>query len=207
VIAFHGYLLADQPPEDEALWFNSVAQAAQAAGFGAEPIWNTEDQPQKIYDPDQRIAWMARSYITQMALGLAKYCWFAWNSNDMNVEIGDGGLFVNDDLFDGGTGLSSLGVAYEQLYDWTVGNTFTAPCGPIVPDAGPWRCPLAGPNGYLAELVWDTADGCDAGSCGTTPFTNLPVKAVQYRDLAGNIVPITDAGVPIGAKPILIENQ
>jgi hypothetical protein len=215
-VAFHGYLnfsnngfLYVWPPEAEAVMVTAIQSVASGAGAGAEPIWDTEQQPYEDLQSDggveypfspnpavgARIASVARTYFIEMGLGIARHCWFSW-------DLGDG-VF---DLYDGGGGLTPVGVAHDQIYQWTVGQTFAAPCGPVAPAATQWSCPLAGANGYEAELLWDPAGDCDGGLCSTAPVS-VPPSFLHYRDLAGNTVPLTGGAAPVGAEPILIENQ
>jgi hypothetical protein len=59
-----------------------------------------------------------------------------------------------------------------------------------------WTCGLSRPGGYQAQAIWNTA--------ATLSYTP-PAKFTQYRDLAGNVFPITGGSIMIGVKPILLE--
>ena len=90
------------------------------------------------------------------------------------------------------------GIAYGEVYKWLVGAALSTPCS--MADDSTWTCILTRPGGYEAEVVWNTS----VASTGTVSFTP-GAQFAQYRDLAGNVVPITSATVQIGVKPILLE--
>jgi len=94
------------------------------------------------------------------------------------------------------------GIAYAQIYDWLVGARLTSAC---TAQGTVWTCGLSRPGGYHAEAIWDTAESCNQGSCDTVEYT-VGANYRQYRTLDGDTVPITDSKVPIGIKPILVEN-
>ena len=65
---------------------------------------------------------------------------------------------------------------------------------------------FAGPKGYVAEAIWDTSQTCANGLCGSHPYA-VGSQYVNYLTLDGSKLQIQDNSVPIGAKPILVENQ
>jgi hypothetical protein len=71
-----------------------------------------------------------------------------------------------------------------------------------------WTCGFTKPGGYLALAVWDTAQGCNNGSCTNSTYT-IPatVNYIHYRDLSGGETSIAGSTVQVGLKPILLENQ
>jgi hypothetical protein len=88
------------------------------------------------------------------------------------------------------------------MYKWLVGAQLSSTC---TSQATIWTCGVSRPGGYQAETIWDTAESCQKGSCDTLEYTVDP-KYTQYRTLDGDTIPITDSKVPIGIKPILVEN-
>jgi hypothetical protein len=95
------------------------------------------------------------------------------------------------------------GVAYEQVYKWMVGRTITGSC---VVSGTTWTCNFTGPNGYLAEALWDTSETCNNGICNTRKY-NVPSEYISYLTLDGSKVKIMNETVLIGAKPIWVQNQ
>lgn len=129
-------------------------------------------------------------------------------SSPVAMAVGAFAVIGNNDP---GT-LLKPGIAYQTLYNWTVGNTLSTPCnGPLPPNSGIWTCGLTGPNGYQAQLVWvldptNQSYYCSNNVCTTEAYTVDP-KYVQYRTVYGQVFPITGHSVQIGYVPILLENQ
>ncbi len=101
------------------------------------------------------------------------------------------------------SGITPAGTAYQQIQNWMVGAVPTAQCSA---NGNIWTCNYTRANGYQAEAIWDTSKSCSNGICGTGP-QGAPSQYVHYRDLNGNTTSITGGTVPVGAKPILLENQ
>lgn len=94
------------------------------------------------------------------------------------------------------------GVAYQQTYNWMVGN-FMSRCtnsGTI------WTCHFAGPNGYEAQAVWDASQSCSHGVCTTSNYT-FDSKYTQYVTVYGQVNSTNGSTVPIGYQPILLQNH
>jgi len=169
-------------------------------GMQGKPLFDTEGglADVNIKDLDQRSAWLAQFYILQAGLfnsdQLQVVSWFTWGrTSDLGGTLEAVGNVPNLE-----------GIAYNQVYNWLVGNTFIAPCsksGTI------WSCGLTGAQGsnYTAAIMWDDSQTCTAGSC-TTSNQPVPGSFVKYRDLTGNSVSI-QGSVPVGLKPIILESQ
>ena len=150
-------------------------------------------------DLDMQAAFVDRFYLLHWSNGVARFYWYQWNSQDTV-----GTLWKPDPRNPGGPGtVLKPGIAYGQMYDWMVGATMTSPC---TASASVWTCQLSRPNGYQALAVWDASQTCSNGVCGTTPYTYDPLY-IKYRDSEGNATALSGQTVPIGAKPILLENQ
>jgi len=116
------------------------------------------------------------------------------------------GAFSVNGVHDPGTLLKG-GFGYQAAYDWTVGNTLTAPCtGVPYPEHGVWYCNYTGPNGYQAQAVWDSNQSCANNVCTTSNYT-APSQYVQYRTVYCQVFPIENHTVQIGYVPIWLENQ
>jgi hypothetical protein len=115
--------------------------------------------------------------------------WFAWDTNDGQL--------------DNGPNVTEVGAAYNQISTWLVARTPTTPCS----NSGTiWTCALTGTNSYQAEVIWDASQTCANGTC-TTANQQVPDTYINYKDLAGNSTAISNQTVPVGLKPILLENQ
>jgi hypothetical protein len=204
-ISLHGYVARQgSPGEPEDLIHSvSLSQAILAKyGQGHKPVWDTEASWGDISnngftDPDMQAAFLARFYLVHWSLGISRFYWYQWN-NELS-----GALWIpnpNDARLPGT--LLKPGIAYAQMYKWLVGAQLSSRC---TAQATIWTCGVSRPGGYQAETIWDTAESCHQGSCDTLEYTVDP-KYTQYRTLDGDTIPITDSKVPIGIKPILVEN-
>ncbi len=164
------------------------------------PLFNTEGgfETAGVTDIDQRAAWIAQFYILQAGLFNADHLqWVSWFTWGYATSPGvPGQIETSTHTPDAG------GIAYNQVFDWLYAHSFSAPCsqtGTI------WTCPVAGTSGYQAEITWDDSATCSNGTCTTTPQP-APAGAIQWRDLAGTVHQITGGQVPVGLKPIIVEN-
>lgn len=204
VINYHLYV--NQEPVEASLMYyvngggglNGIRPSLQPAEL-AKPLWSGEDSwgltnnnIKDFTDPDLQAAFVARYHMTLWSLGVSSEFWYQY---DNPLE---GTLFVLQP-----PGLTPAGVAYMQVYNWMVGRSMTSICSPT---GTIWTCTLTAPGGYQALVVWDTSQTCSNGVCTTNPY-KVGAQYIQYRDLAGNVNPITGQSVPVGIKPILVENQ
>lgn len=204
VVGYHGYVYTGTcpntcpVPENELALASSVESIAQAAGLSGKPVFDTEASwgnylgAETITDPDQQVAFTGRYYLMHVDANVSKLYWYSWNSS------GSGQFYdVTSDT------INSAGIAYEQLYSWLSGVTLTAPCSNFNTQ---WICFFTGPNGYVAEAIWDVNASfiCSGGVCPTENVA-VPTNLTQYLDLAGNTNIVTNAAVPVGSKPILVE--
>lgn len=104
--------------------------------------------------------------------------------------------------------LRKAGCAYRTTYAWMAGRTMDpkACSGPIPPQTGVWSCNLSGPNGYLAQAVWDTSQSCKNGTCTFSNYSFDP-KYTDYVTVYGQVSNTNGSTVPVGYLPILLENQ
>jgi hypothetical protein len=203
IIAFHGYV--NRHP----FVCGNYPQAADLSGVvntvrsivpnsASKPLWDTEASwgDEKwgdcFNDPDLHTAFLAQFYFQHRSLHVWRFYWFAYD----DTETGG--------LYDPGTGnLNDAGIAYEQVRDWMLGNTLIGTCSAV---GTVWTCGLTGPGHYHAEAIWDTSRTCNQGACQTSTHSVDP-SFTRYRTLQGDTVAINNNRVPIGAKPILLENH
>ena len=202
IIALHGDV-RDSPPTcgvyPQAETFGVVMQNLRAVltqyGQQNKPVWDTEaswgrtDQD-CFYDQDLQAAFLARFYLLHRSERIRRFWWRGWID-------GDGGIY-NEKKGQ----LNKAGVAYTQIHDWMVGSTLNGSCTPV---GTVWTCNLTRTEGYAAQVVWDTSQTCKNGDCSTTSYSVGP-QFVSYRTLDCSKIPIKGHRVPIGAKPILMEN-
>jgi hypothetical protein len=198
IVAYHGYAV---PPEVEVSEITSIQAAMLVGGASSKPMWDTEGSwgpPSNVPALSLQVGYVARMYLLHAANGVARFYWYGW-------EFG-GALWQPDTLIgctapSNGGYLCPSGLAYQQTYSWIVGAVLRG-CSVT---GTTWTCTLARPTGYLAQIVWDTSQTCN-GSCTTTPYVP-PQQYKKYRDLNGNTFTVSGSSVPIGAQPIILENQ
>jgi hypothetical protein len=181
VIAFHGY--ADQVAEDIAPIVHNYQAVMATNGLANLPMWDTEESGGDFPTGDDDAAFLSKIYLLQASQGVSRSLWFAYDAGDVN-----GG-----ELWSPATGLTEAATAYAQTQNWMVGASLTTPCATST--AGVWSCGFSRTN-YEAEALWDS---------GATAAVSVAAQFVQYRDLAGNIYPITNGTVNVGNEPILVE--
>jgi hypothetical protein len=120
--------------------------------------------------------------------------WFAWGDSTPSKGIDEQWGLITD-YYDQLTP-TAAGIAYGQVYNWLV----DAAISPCTSSANVWTCAVIRSGNYQGLAVWFYS----ADENGTTSYTP-DAKFVQYRDLAGNVTPVTGA-ITIGPQPILLES-
>ncbi len=176
---------------------SAYRQVLAKNGMSTTPLFNTEGGFESAaINLDTGAAWLAQYYALQAAMyktsQLQLVSWFAWDTNDGQLETGHNNL-------------TEVGVAYDQVSRWLVGNTLSTPCS----NSGTiWTCAMTGANGYQAEIIWDSSQTCTNGTCTYSNQSVASTPYTQYLDLAGDPpITITNETVPVGLKPILLQNQ
>ena len=212
--AFHGavaamrlqpYPLPTETCSDPLCWgdivrlVNNYRRVLDENGMSGKPLFNTEGgfEMGEVSDP---AAWLAQYFVLQASLyrsaNLQMVSWFCWGCNPRLralLQLGGEGRELNE-----------AGFAYNQVHEWLVGATFLAPCSK---SGSTWSCHITRPGGYEGLILWDSAQTCDSGRCRTKEFT-VPATHVKYRELSGGTpASIKNRTVPLGLRPILVENQ
>jgi len=194
IINFH--LSVPHEPLEQSLTSDiATIQGILQAPELAKPLWSGENSwgttaNSDFTDPDLQAAFVGRYHMLLWSLGIPQEFWYGYD-------------FANEGtLWSPQTGVTEAGAAYQQVYNWMVGATMPSSCfaaGTI------WNCPLVGLSGLQDLVAWDTSLTCSNGVCQTNQYY-VGTNYVDYKDLAGNTYQITDGNVPLGIKPILIEN-
>ena len=200
IMTFHGYSWKDTPglwpvPEDIVPLVENLKAVLVAYGQDQKPLWCTEGSwgntsGNGFSDPDLHAAFVARHYLLQESEGVLRYYWYAWDNQD--------------GLWDHNTGrINDSGTAYQEVQNWIVGATPSDQCTAV---GTLWTCSYTRSGGFQAQAMWDTSQSCSNGSCTTL---SIPVGSqyLSYLDLAGQSHTIKNSSVPVGAKPIFIQNQ
>jgi len=207
IIAFHGYNGTNV--EKLPSLVSKVRNGAQAADsllgkplFDSEFSWGLHVD---FSDPDERAGFVGRSMFLHWSSGVSRVFWYGWDIS---------GVMWSPDSVAGCTTPDSSGVGFScqaalaltETETWMVGLTQSQSCSTT---ATVWTCGYTKAGGYLALAVWDTAQSCRNGSCTTSSYTFQPASPnyIHYRDLAGKSHTISGKTVPVGYKPIFLENQ
>jgi len=201
IIALHGgvnrypHYCGNWPKAEDFVTQVNNLQAILSVYHQHKYVWDTEaswGSVDKICftDQDLQAAFLAQFYMFHRSMRVVRFFWYSYYDSDTGQ------------LFNTETGtLTKGGVAYQQVYNWMLGKTLTAPCSA---NGTIWTCNLIGPNGYVGEAIWNTALSCSQGTCQTESYA-VDKTYTQYRTLSGDTNAITDGKVPIGAKPIMVE--
>ena len=202
-IACHGYSKNGNqygPPENMVKDLIPYRASMKQLGLGSTVIWDTEANwgPNLVTDPDMQAGWLARFFLLHVSEAIPRLYWFMWNGGDL------GGLWQSDpkDHSLPGT-LLKPGIAYREVEQWVLGAQLTNQCSS---QGSVWTCAFTRSGGYQALAVWDAADSCNQGKCTTTNY-NFSGNYVNYVTVYGKTIQISGSWVPIGAKPILLQNQ
>jgi len=168
----------------------SFRQVFDENGLTGKPMLNTEGSWGKntlLPNPDEQAEWVARWFVLQAnsypALTQAAWYAWAWPSEAGQLQADEAG------------NLNAAGIAWNQVYRWLVGASFTASCA--VDDNSTWTCPLSRGGGYRGLVVWNRA--------GPADYRPDPIYTTA-RDLKGLSmrIPVGQA-IPISGAPLLLE--
>jgi hypothetical protein len=197
IIAFHGYTCGASSPctlSDAELIsqiLSPLETNLKTISASSKPIWDTEAGDNTagapLPDPDEHAAYMLRISLIQQSMGVATFSYWGWNFGGVNLESN-------------GT-LNDAGIAWQQLYKWTNGATYTNVC--TNSNGTLWQCGFK-LNGTPYLVLWDTAQSCSGGTCSTSNVA-VPSQYSEVEDvLTGASSTITSSTVQASALPILI---
>jgi len=207
VIAFHGYNGTNAekiPTLVSALRNNALLTYKQIS----KPLFDTEFSwglNVTFPDEEERAGFVGRSLLLHWSAGVNRVYWYSWDASGTLWSITSTGGCTTPDA--SGLGFTcKSGLAFAQVENWLVGATLSQACSVT---GTVWTCGLTKPGGYQALAVWDTAQSCSSGTCATSTFSFTPVipNYIHRRDIYGTVTPISGRMVPIGYKPILLENK
>ena len=156
-----------------------------ANGMGSLPLLDTESswgETSNLPAAADQVAFLARHLILEQSSGVAYSVWYAYDGGDWGP------------LWTSSSGLNDAGEAYGQVARWLTGATLATPCAA---SGTTYTCAYTRANGYTALAVWTT---------GSATTFAVPAGYTQYRDLAGDLIAISGATVPISEAPILLES-
>ena len=188
VISFHGY--SSFQAEDINAIVASYRFVMAANGVANKPLWDTESSwagNGNLGTPAMatQVGYIAKSYVLHYSLGVSRFVWYAY----------DGGTTWGG--LQNANGTPSLAAtAYTETEKWLEGASLSSPCALGINLV--WNCGFVRSGGYSGEVLWIT---------GSSLTITLPVQYTEYRDLAGNVHPITNHQVLVSDQPILVETS
>ena len=185
IMSFHGYC------NSEAESINSVVSqyrnVISSHGQSNKPLWDTEadwagDPDDVLEGSANRAAFIAKYYLLQWSGGVSRFVWYAYDGGTW------GGLSTT------ATGADPDVIAYDTVQQWMEGASMPSACAH---DPGnTWTCSLSRAGGYQALVLWNS---------GKTLSYQAPVQYSDFRDLTGNVHPLSGGRVQVGDSPVLIE--
>lgn len=207
IIATHQYV-GNNPATNISGALTNVKSAMTAAGVGSLPLWVTENSwglntTQTGWGPcaasppftqtcmDNMAAFVGQSILIAAGKGVSQYDWYAWGNQ------------THGTLYDATSGLLlTQGIAWKTVQRLLQGTTIST-CAQA---STVWTCAITGPNGLVAEWVWDTSQTCTP--CTTSTYSvPMTYQGGSTLDLAGDPASVTGTTVGIGIKPILLTNS
>jgi hypothetical protein len=198
VMAVHLYPLADQGPQTRDDYIRGIMSWLADRGWTG-PVWDTEvnfgdrrDFAKKkvTVATEDAPAYLARTYLDGLALGLGRAYWYTWNDHLLGI-----------DLVDPATGaVQPAGQAYLTLQDWLAGGTMQGCTGEITKPTGSQgaisTCQFVLADGRPGQITW-THKGTTAVAApeGTTALCNLD-------GTCNTLTP--GAAFEVGTEPVLL---
>jgi len=166
-----------------------------ASALATLPLWDTEGSDlvgnEAIQEPDLHAAFYARYTVLQQSAGIAMFSYWAYDDGGDDTLINNPGT--------NSATLNPAGIAWEQIYNWTLNAQYTTPCANT--GGTVWQCTIS-QSGTTSLLVWDAGQTCANGTCTSSNFA-APGQYTEFDDLSGNTnQPISNGTVAIGAKLI-----
>jgi hypothetical protein len=210
VITYHGYTyrggcIGFPKASDELTIVSGVRAVMAQYGQTGKPLWDTEmgwgvTADSCFFDKDLQAGFVAQIYMLHRSAAVDRAFWYQYN-NQLSGTLWTPNSDPHHRNYPGT--LQKAGLAYEKVYQWMVGANMNGQCTVA---GTTWTCYLNRPSGYVAQAIWDTSQTCHSGTCGTRKYS-VHSQYINYLTLDGNKVKITGGSVPIGYKPILIQNQ
>jgi hypothetical protein len=182
IVAAHFY---NSIPESVVPAIRAYRNLLAKYGLEGRPLWNSETgycvgRGCPVSSREQQADYTARALILVAAQGLERFGWYSWDHDDMGLTS------------DRGKTANVSGVAYQQVASWITGARIRCSSDGAKVSA----CELER-GGRRAWIVWSTG-----GSASVRPVSAW--GATGYQTIRGEHLPVTEAGVPLTASPMLI---
>lgn len=196
-MAVHLYPLADQGAEERA-GYARLMRAWLAERGWTGPIWDTEvnfgdrrDFAKEIVvvPQEQAVAWVARTYIDSLALGIDRVYWYSWNDHILGIDQVD--PQTNEIL--------PAGQSYLTVQEWLVGARWDGCTGelmdPTGQDSAVTTCTLTTASGAPAQILFSHRGEARVA---------LPDGAVEVCRLDGTCSPPEGSDLALTEAPVLV---
>ena len=191
IISAHFYPVMGKTPEENLPRIREVLKIIAKHGLKSKPFWNTETGwgnrlTNGFFSDEESMAYIARSYILNWALGIERLYWYAWDNRNI-VTI----LMVEED----NKTLTPAAKAYDQIQKWLVGSRMKR-CEPD--NKKTWICELTKNKNDKFWIVWNQKHEQDL----VVPKT-FDVRRVQSLD--GKTTALPDNRIlKVGQLPVLL---
>lgn len=195
-MAVHLYPKADEGPDVRARYLRTMQGWLSARGWTGA-LWDTEINygdrrdfaTQRVAVPQSRAAaWVARTYIDSLALGVDRVFWYSWNDHSLGI----------DQVSAASGATLPAGRAFLTVQRWLAGAQWRGCTGELVEPTGDrgavTTCTLTLASGGPAELVF-THRG--------TARVEVPVGASRACRLDGTCPRVGDR-ITVGISPVLL---
>jgi hypothetical protein len=197
-MAVHLYPPAEQGAEDRADYVRVMRSWLEARGWTG-PLWDTEvnygdrrdfAKTVVVVPQEQAAAWVARTYLDSLALGVDRVYWYSWNDHLLGID--------QVDPVTGAT--TSAGQAYLTVQDWLADARWDGCSGELVAPTGTGgaltTCSLTTAAGVAAQVVF-----AHRGSA----TVELPDGATEICRLDGSCAAVGGASLEVGEAPVLVK--
>jgi hypothetical protein len=166
-------------PEAFLTMWDDVTTETAKRGLSKLPVWDDEYGIKKdqLTDPDMLAGFTARALILRAGVGVQRQFVYTW---DANPPYGLQG--------------SDSGTAWDVVAGWLLNHSIS----PCVAKGTVYTCSVDS-----GQIVWDTAQSCNHGSCSTSNYTR-PSNYSKQTNIEGVKTSATGSTVKIGYKPIFL---
>jgi hypothetical protein len=197
-MAVHLYPPGDQGVDDRAEYIRVIRAWLAERGWTG-PLWDTEvsfgdrrDFAKEIVvvPQEQAAAWVARTYLDSLALGVDRVHWYGWNIHILGI-----------DQVDPASGeVLPAGQAYLTLQQWLAGASWGGCTGELMEPTGEpgalSTCTITTAQGGRAQILF-----AHGGASTTSP---LPEGATEVCRLDGTCSAPDGDTLEVGEQPVLI---
>jgi hypothetical protein len=197
VMSVHLYPRADEGIEERAAYARTMVPFLANYGWKG-PIWDTEINfgdrrafaTEKVRVPQKRAAaWVARTYIDSLALGIDRAYWYSWNDHILGIDQVDK---RNGEVL-------PAGQAYLAVQEWLDGGWWRGCSGELRKPTGKsgavTTCRMWTPDGQPARLIFT-----HKGSAKVA----MPEGARRVCRLDGECSDAEGVRLRVGTEPVLV---